>query len=357
MRIYLDNIIFFLQKSGGISVYWYELERRALATHDDLTVVEPGDRHNNIFRKQLNIPEEVIVSESRLWQKWLRYSALSITLPERAIVHSSYYRISTRRNAVNIVTVHDFTYERFRSGPAKWIHTLQKRRAIRYADGIICISENTKRDLLKFFPDMQGKKIKVIYNGVSDLFRPGTGTDLSAGDPPYILYVGDRKAPYKNFAIAVDVLNRLKGYHLFIVGSVLSQEETSLLSDRLGGRYRHYANISSEALNDLYSRAFCLLYPSSYEGFGIPVVEAMKAGCPVVAANRSSIPEVAGEAALLVDSIVPESFLEAIRLLEEDETRKACIAKGITQAEKFSWDQCFQETMAFYNDVFWGELQ
>ena len=115
--------------------------------------------------------------------------------------------------------------------------------------------------------------------------------------------------------------------------------------------YFHYQGISAEDLNILYNNAFCLLYPSSYEGFGIPVLEAMRAGCPVVSTNLSSIPEVAGDAGLLVNNIKVEEFVKEIEKLEDNEFRDKIIAKGLEQSKKFSWDRCFEETFEFYKEV------
>lgn len=119
----------------------------------------------------------------------------------------------------------------------------------------------------------------------------------------------------------------------------------------LGTRLYHLRDVTTEVLNLLYNSAFCLVYPSSYEGFGIPVIEAMKTGCPVVSVNLSSIPEVAGDAALLVNQISVDEFVQEIHKLENFEFREGLIQKGLLQADKFSWDNCFKETYAFYHEV------
>ena len=266
-----------------------------------------------------------------------------------------------QKDIANITTVHDFTYEYFRTGMAKYIHIWQKGFAIKKSDGIICVSENTRRDLMKFYPMIEDSKVKVIYNGVGNEFiKLENSKEFLIGqfeilkNKKYILYVGDR-GTYKNFNIAVEVLKQLDDYILVMVGGQkLSSFENELI-EPIKNRTCHFRGVSSEKLNILYNNAFCLLYPSSYEGFGIPVLEAMKSGCPVVSTNTSSIPEVAGQAALLVDDIKANSFIPNIKHLENKKLRDELIYKGLEQSKKFSWDKCFSETYDFYETI-WKKI-
>jgi mannosyltransferase len=253
--------------------------------------------------------------------------------------------------------VHDFTYEYYSSGLARTIHIWQKGLAIKKSEGIICVSENTKNDLVQFYPSVDESKIKVIYNGIgNDFFRmddalvflSGRFNPLDAGK--YILFVGDR-SKYKNFNVVLDVMSELQGYQLVMIGgSELNEnEKAKIVRERID--HFHFRGIPSEDLNIIYNNAFCLLYPSLYEGFGIPVVESMKAGCPVICSNLSSLPEVAGHAALLVSGVSVEEIVNAIHKLERLEFRESVISKGLEQAERFSWDKCFRETYQFYVDV------
>ncbi len=113
----------------------------------------------------------------------------------------------------------------------------------------------------------------------------------------------------------------------------------------------HYQGLSQEELNILYNNAFCLLYPTSYEGFGIPLLEAMSSGCPVISTNISSIPEVVGNAAILLDEVLPQNFIKAVLSLENSNLREEMIQKGFLQAKKFSWDKCYSETLEFYKNI------
>lgn len=352
--IVFDNVIFSLQKAGGISVYWSELISRCNANE----ALFFGDKSDNIFASSLDIDLEQEIYPRGVWRRYLPFwPKLESAIRKQHIFHSSYFRYSNNSCALNVTTVHDFTYEHYVQGIKKWIHGLQKKKAIEKSAGIICVSESTRQDLINFYPWIDVRRIRVIYNGVGSEFYPLKSFCSEACselgmyvDRPFLLFVGDR-SPYKNFDIFVALADLLPGFDLIVVGGKpFSDKERSKLSS-ISSRVKHFIGISSEKLNLLYNAAYCLVYPSSYEGFGIPLLEAMKAGCPVVSTNLSSIPEVAGDAALLVDEITVEDFVEQIRKLSNESFRKRLIQKGFSRADQFSWDKCFEETYAFYQEL------
>ena len=354
MKVTLDNIIFSLQPMGGISVYWYELlVRLAQDGRIEADVFQFNNSHTHLLAQELNNLELTTQVESNIPVRLLRYLPFRAKVTRQSLFHSSYYRIAD--GAKNIVTIYDFTYEYYRQGVAKWLHSTQKSHAINKAAGIICISENTRNDLYQFFPDLE-VPVEVIYIGKSDAFRvlPETHqyseTVQSLKSLKYVLFVGAR-AGYKNFAALVEALADCSDITLVIVGPQLNPEESAFLQDKIADRYRFLGFVDDVQLNELYNQAYCFIYPSEYEGFGIPVSEAMAAGCPVIAMAKSSIPEVAGDAGLLCEHLNSDILLQYFARLDESLQRQQLITRGIAQAEKFSWDKCYAQTIEFYNKI------
>lgn len=350
MKIYHDNIIYSLQSAGGITSYWWALRQHFERKSEYRSFGWPNA---NILGGALQFEPEVGI---RLPLKVVRYLPFLRRLTGPAIFHSSYYRVSLQADIANITTVHDFVYEKFRKGLLRRLHTLQKGFALRRSDGIICISENTKRDMLFYFPELDPDKIAVVYNGVSEEFfeldesfaKPEKMQCLPAEN--YILFVGQRSG-YKNFPQVVNAVRKIPNLSLVVVGGgPLSRSERKLIQS-LKHKFYHFLGVPNQHLNYIYNNALGLVYPSSYEGFGIPPIEAMKAGCPVIAGNHSSLVEVIGDAGILLDSPDEDSLVKAIGLLSKPEVRENLINRGRINAERFSWEKCAQETLRLYNAV------
>ena len=305
--ITFDNIIFSLQRYGGISVVWTELLNRARADKD-LAVTELD------YKDQLP------------YRTLERYRVPAWTPTQPTLFHSSYFRICPHPLATNITTIHDLTYHYYRKGMAKAVHLWEEQRALRHSKAVICVSENTKWDLLNCYPWLDEEQIKVVYNGVGDEFFPIPSVEKKG----YLLYVGNRAVEYKRYDVAQEVA-RLTGLELVTA-----------------------SNVSREQLNIMYNEALCLLYPSDYEGFGIPILEAQKAGCPVIAQNTSSVPEVIGAAGLMVNhntaARVAADMAEIVRHLLSQPTQ-GIIAAGLENAKRFSWDKTYKQMKQIYSQL------
>lgn len=307
MNVIADNIIFSLQRFGGISVVWNELLQRARAD------------------KELNLTE-LDYRQTMPYRRLERYRIPAYTAETPAVFHSSYFRVLPQAGVHNVTTVHDLTYHFYRHGLPKAVHLWEEERALRHSEAVICISENTKRDVQRFYPWLPEEQLHVIYNGVSDDFYPIKDIEKKG----YLLFIGNSSVSYKRFDIAQAVAKRTG---------------LELVAAR---------NVTSEELNKLYNEALCLLYPSDYEGFGLPILEAQKAGCPVIAQNASSIPEVIGEKGWMVKHDTPQrmaaEMTDIVKQLQSRSTQ-ALIAAGMENAKRFSWDTTYEQTKRVYKQL------
>lgn len=354
--IIIENIVFSNQKIGGISVVWNEHVRRLVDEGNlELIFIEYKGALKNILRRTLDIPYTKLKIRNSMFLRIRRFFNVRLTYSSPFVFHSSSYRIAKNKNAINIVTVHDFIY--FLSTPKglynkflKWLHCLQMSNAISKADYIICVSNSTKYDLLKFFPQVAESKINVIHNGVSNDYFPTLEKEianLQYSQYSYVLFVGSR-SKYKNFFLTVDAVSKTD-FYLVIVGKELNREEMAFVKKRLiENRYKCFSNVDNFTLNKLYNGAFCLLYPSSYEGFGIPVIEAQKAGCPVIAYHGSSIPEIIGDTPLLIKELSVERIQHCFSLLKDERIRKEIIENGINNSKDYSWDKTYEQIKKVY---------
>jgi len=360
MRIVFDNIIFSLQHHGGVSVVWHELYKRFLNDADfDISFLK-FNKYNSLGK--ILEDENVKFTDNNLKNlpiKIQRYLNPTTGIKDKGIFHSSYYRTTSSSDLSNITTIHDFTYEYYVGGIAKTVHNFQKVRAARKSKKIICVSTNTKVDLLKFCPQINENNVEVVYNGVSEKYIPiiVTNSELSRLVPfdkkEYVLYVGDRRSDYKNFKIAVEACSLAKVPLVIVGGGVLTPLEIQLLDSLLGiQNYKSLTGISNSDLNLLYNCAGFLLYPTIYEGFGIPILEAQRTGCPVITSNYSSIPEVAGDGAFMIADITAKKISEIIiQNKSRDSFSKQIIENGFINSQKFSWDKCYQDTKKIYLEI------
>ena len=343
--IALDNIIFELQGVGGVSAVWRAVIEAALRDSDlsgQLRFYDSGRGGTNRFYPEARRTASGIVDD-KLPLRLRRYT--HVFARNVAVFHSSYFRVHNSRSVKNVVTIHDCIYEQFDTGLAKLVHLGQKRHALKRAAAVICVSEHTRQDLFRYYPWLDPERVRVVHNGVAYEFfvsadAPAGGSTGEGAAEPYFLYVGGRGI-HKNFAAALHLLAsrtaKQLNLSLVVVGAQLSPEENRLAS-QLGVTHRIAVRggVDVSELAGLYSGAYFFLFPSLYEGFGIPPLEAMAAGCPVICTNAAALPEVVGDAALLFPPKNREAATEQLDKLADSEFRKALIAKGRTRAREFS---------------------
>lgn len=253
------------------------------------------------------------------------------------------------------MTVYDMIHELFPDQFKNANQTSQaKYRACQEASHIIAISENTKSDIVEIF-GIEPNRITTTHLAGSLTPFGERHEDLQN---PFLLHVGSRKG-YKNFSKLIRALANVRAFMrggLILVafgGGPPTKKEHSLIEE-LGIQSESilFVQGNDRVLSGYYQRAQALVYLSLYEGFGIPPLEALNAGCPVLAGNRSSLPEVVGEAAMLVDPEDESKISEAIAsLIDNQSLRSQLASKGRIQAEAFSWSKTASETQAVYEQV------
>jgi glycosyltransferase involved in cell wall biosynthesis len=377
MRILFDHQVFSWQTYGGVSRYFVE-QMRGLQTLGQEVYLPEYFYSENVYLR--NIPGFERKSLSRFSFKGKKIlqnvlgrnaSLKALQKLKPAVFHPTYfdpYFLKTVQNSSQafVVTVHDMIHEIYGHG-SRSVFSLDaqvvenKRLLCEKADAVIAVSENTRQDLLRFCPDINPEKITVIHHGNAlGLARYPALTNESnamAGTAPFLLFVGQRKA-YKNFAWMLenlaDLLHREPTLQLVCVGgSPFDALEQSQLN-RLGIAQKvQYRTVASDAeLVELYRQAACFIFPSQYEGFGIPVLEAFACACPVVLNRSSSLPEVGGDAALYFEEKNPGSLESAVQqILSDSAFRKKQIQLGLERAKTFTWEQSVAKHLLVYQRI------
>lgn len=364
MKIAYDHQIFGWQEYGGISRYFFELANNiALSKTAEVALLSPLFVNSYI---QAASPELRVVGlrlpairrTGRIYRalnQLLAKPLMSRFSPD--IVHETYYSVARRSpgNCKVVLTVFDMIHERFPESFASWDSTSkEKAAAVARADHIVCISENTRRDLIEFLK-VPPEKTSVVYLGFT--LTHDTRQPIPVAERPYLLYVGSRGG-YKNFDgflrgyAAMDVLR--DGFEVLAFGGgAFTAKERELISS-LGLSESRIKQVggSDEHLAELYRNAAAFVYPSLYEGFGIPPLEAMSFDCPVACSNSSSIPEVVGDAAVLFDPYSIESIGKAIAEMVQDRVLcQSLVERGRERIQLFSWQKCAQQTADIYRSL------
>jgi glycosyltransferase involved in cell wall biosynthesis len=371
MKIIYDHQVFESQNFGGISRYYAELIKYNPTAELSLKYSD------NIYLQDKYFDKFAILSQHYEYEKFFprfhfkgkgtlcQYynkvkgrNNLAITINNLKkhdfdLFHPTYYDpyfINYLKDKPFVLTVYDMIHELIfpKDFPNYKIIVSNKKRLILQADVIIAISENTKKDILRFFPDLT-EKIKVIYLGFSF-----PQLDANEKKEDYILYTGARYfyKNFNNFIKAVAPLLIKYDLRLVCTGHPFNDEEKSLLDD-LHIDDRAICKFASDAeLCGLYAKALAFVFPSLYEGFGIPVLEAFASQCPAVLSNTSSLPETGGDAAVYFDPYSTEDMrMQIERVICSSSLQKEMINKGKERLKQFSWQKCARDTMEVYNSI------
>jgi len=363
VRVIFDHLIFVEQKQGGITRYLARLVEHLPEFAVVPKIVAP--LYVSVRLQDL--------APAKVWGRFIRSPSINkkrvakvlgrlLTAPlarrfRADILHESYHspvRTAPKDTKV-VITVYDMTHEVFPDLFVPKGRVIQwKTASINRADWIICISENTRQDVLRYHPHV-ADRASVVHLGF-DPPPPLPAVSERPHERPYLLYVGMRR-DYKNFTGLVDAFSaseRLRrDFDVVCIGDGAFQpgERDRLTKAGVAGKFLQF-EADDLALQRWYHHAHLFVYPSLYEGFGIPPLEAMAAGCPVVAMKVSSVPEVCGDAAEYALPGEPESLRTALENVAYSPERAETLrALGWERLKLFSWERCAQETSEVYRKL------
>jgi glycosyltransferase involved in cell wall biosynthesis len=360
MKVLADGVVFENNRQKGIRRYMEELLRRVECPFslllenpasgdipDDWNIVgpfgaSPASRMNLLGRWKYR-------ERAKEWRKEIQ---------SHSVFHSSFFRRCPIPGIPSVVVVHDMVCEimphLFAADPSPEI--FMKREAFEKADAIIAISENTQKDFLLFYPEFEDK-ISVVKHGADHLACAGEiKPSVSRFEclEPFALYVGDRVG-YKNFHTLMDAVAGEawpQGLALWVAGPKFSPAELAAMRYRgLLGRIRHVGLVHDADLDWLYRNSTCFVFPSLFEGFGFPILEAQARSAPVVANDMAIFHEVGGNAFLPCDCRNPTAIAKAVSDLTHAGRREPLIEAGLENVKRYSWAETARKTKAVWESV------
>lgn len=341
------------EKGAGKGRYALELTRALSSAQPSLHFCLFTKKPNPLFPSSKNVHQVLIPGWGPLWH-WNLRSYLKKQPVDLFLAPTSYiYPAIAPRGQKTAVVVHDLiTFLHSKTHP--WFPTLVERltlpRALKKTSLVISVSQHTQKDLRALFPEAAAKPSLILTPAVSAEIHPvhTQKMDLPA---EFLLGVGTL-LPRKNFGLLIEAFTQLHqthpNLHLCIAGGKAKQAGPLLapIPAELHTTIHFLGYVSAAELCELYSRARMLVFPSTYEGFGIPPLEAMACGCPVIVSSASSLPEVVGDAALQVSPHDPAELARAIETLLDARTAKGYREKGLKRVQAFSWKNSAQKLLA-----------
>lgn len=365
MKVFVDARMLY---KSGIGRYIRNILQETLLLDKELTYLLAGSvEESSYFRAESLLSDLQIKSidyNNRIYtiSEQVRGSILAFRHASCDVFFYPHYNVPWLCPENSVVTIHDLIHFKLKNfynpGRVKAAGLVLKNGVCK-AGRIIVISQSTKNDLMEMFPSLSPSKIQVIYQGVDPRIKPASITKVTnlkqkLGLGKYILYVGNR-LQHKNLGRLIkayaEVIHEIHGLQLVICGSRFKKRDEI---DQLKQKYDLHGLIEVSSLSDddlsaLYTGAEAFVLPSLYEGFGLPVLEAMACNTPVIAANTSSLPEVVGDAGVYFDPYNIEEMSEQIyHVLKNGAIREKLIKQGLEQVKKFNWAKTAAETL----DVF-----
>jgi len=365
MKLLYDYQIFELQKYGGISRYFVELAKHYNAD-EDMNVYISAKISKNEYLVNSYIKDNLVLHSKYIIRKrhYIEskvnrfYNRYKLTMKLVDIFHPTYYDpyfLKYIGKTPFVLTVHDMIHEQFSEMFSPNDETSRNKKLLaERASKIIAISESTKQDIVNIL-GIDESKIVVVYHGNSLVLISDANIDIVLPDR-YILYVGNRSI-YKNFNKFIKSTSSLLcddvDLHLVCAGGgTFSKEEKQLFSEFDIDQKLHQFSVDDNALATLYAKAIIFVFPSLYEGFGIPILEAFQCNCPLVCSNTSSFYEVAGDAAEYFDPEDEVSILTIVKkVLYDDELQKKLVQAGQKRLIFFSCKNTADETKKVYQSV------
>lgn len=361
LHVIYDSQIFDLQKFGGISRYFCEIIPK-MNLPFDISVRYSENiylKESKLCKHRLPVPKWIFNKyENKLLWKNRLFSEHMLKNSSTYLLHATYYEpyfLDCIGNHPYVITVHDMIYEKlpeFFPEKERALIFEQKKKVVTQANRVIAISQNTKQDLIDLL-HIEPEKIDVIYHG-TNMRKPMRQSSVVLPQK-FILYIGTRYS-YKNFdrfAKAFSILAaKDKDLYAICTGSPFSEDEMrSFESLNITNRIMHI-HASDSLLHTLYNRAKAFIFPSLYEGFGIPILEAYACLCPAVISNTSCFPEIASDAAAYFNPYSETDMADAIANVIYNHTlREELIHKGSERLKLYSWEKAAQETKEVYKKV------
>ena len=351
-NILFEHSIFLHQKTGGISKYIFNLNNYLNKKNFRSLIYSPITINQNLENKNKNNIFFIRFKKIPIFFTRIFYlinnilTLIKIFFYKPDVFHFSYYNNFFLRfiNKPTVLTVYDLIHEKLKSKNYKFY----KIKLLKKVNKIICISNKTKKDLIKYY-NVSAKKISVIYHGVNQKI-------IRSKKKKFILFVGNRRG-YKNFDNFIKAYSKSKylkkNFKLITFGlNNFNEYEKNLIKKYNITKNIMYRHGNDNDLNSLYSKATVFVFPSFQEGFGLPILEAMRCGCPITCSNIEVFKEISNNSCIYFDpSNIQNIKISIEKIAKSKNLQNKLIKKGYKNIKRFTWEKCARETIKVYNNL------